>query len=319
MSNIKYQGHIENYLYQFYDRLKGKKILLAVSGGADSMALLAASRRPLVSLGIEFLAAYIHHGNATNDNFRNQSYLFVKDFCEKNKIIFTSNVEALDRVKFMIDSDESSLRNFRYDELKKISNREGCDVLATAHHQDDLLETRLIQLLRGTGVQGFISMENEREELIRPLLKVPKNDLINYLSQQKVNYLDDPSNLDLNFLRNFIRSEWLPSIEKKRSGSVAALSRSFDLIVDELRQNSSRYKNFSDRFLDRKSLFSLDKNEQGKVVASFLKLNGVLSFSQSQIEEVLKRLDTDQRSIRFNVAGFEWILEKDLVSLVAKE
>lgn len=307
-----YQGHLENFLYQFYRPFQNKKLAFAVSGGMDSVALLTASLRPLQSLNTDFQVFHIHHGKQINSvGFRNQAFEFVSAFCTKHNISFQSNVPSVDLAfNFEAGESESQMRDFRFQTFEKLMGQHQVDHVLLAHHREDLLETRLIQLLRGTGVEGFISMADiQDDKYLRPLLTVPRADLKKYLEQKKQNYLEDPSNQDIKYFRNFIRQRWLPEMESYRPGSVEALARSFEILSSKLNRASEPVLSEVTEAISREDFLHFSREEKREVLLKFLKRNGVSYFSSSQIDEVIKRLDTDQRRLTFTVSSVIWVLE----------
>jgi tRNA(Ile)-lysidine synthase len=210
-------------LDQFLDRhcTSASRLLVGLSGGLDSVVLLdlladAAPRR-----GIVLCAAHVHHGLSANaDQWA--------EFCEELCRGYAIPCHVL-RVSVARDSGlglESAARTARYDALLALD----CDALVLAHHRDDQAETLLLQLLRGAGLQGLAAMPEIRLEqgraLLRPLLDVPRNLLQAYANAKGLRWIEDESNLDLSFDRNFLRHHIFPELEQRFPASRTTLARS---------------------------------------------------------------------------------------------
>lgn len=307
--------------------LGGKKILVALSGGADSVALLQLLSRVHRQGEGAMAACYFHHGPGENASYRDQAQSFCQELCEENKITF-----------FKIQSQkaahsEAEYRELRHEALTQLMKEKNFDCLAFGHHRDDLLETRLLRLIRGTGGQGLPAMHVWSHHHFRPLLGNSKSELIQYLeaTAQKSKtplFVDDPSNQSLDPLRNWVRSEWLPMLEKRQSGAMGALARSLELISQDLQQQkvqsllaenesfkSQQSEIKPDHSLSRSFYLSLSSQDQGRLLAQYLLSLGKKDFSQSQIEEIKKRLDNPQRVITFKVAGCIWDINAEQIKV----
>ncbi|UOF02084.1 tRNA lysidine(34) synthetase TilS [Bdellovibrio reynosensis] len=283
--------------------LQEKKILVALSGGVDSVALL----RTLTKVHKKNLlgAAYFHHGEDSNKEYRDRAQIFCEKLCKKWGVPFFPLASAK-KLK-----SESQYREARYQAFKDLMQTEGFVVLATGHHREDLLETRLLRLIRGTGAQGLQAMHEYKAGIFRPLLEIAKSELKDYLRAEKVRSLEDPTNKDLDPLRNWVRLRWLPQLEKKQPGSSASLARSLETIALELEGSSQgdllqQNEDYKTHGLLRGFYLSLNPTEQKRLLAQYLFALGKRDFSQSQLEEIQKRLDKSQKVITFQVGKCNW-------------
>lgn len=223
---------------------------------------------------------------------------------------------------------EAQMRRHRWDLLKEHIRMHGSyDWVLLAHHADDLLETRLIRLLRGTGPQGLLAMKTlsvrEGVPVWRPFLPISGSLVKRYLVEQGCregeNWLDDPSNCDPSILRNRVRHELLPLVENLRSGGVGSLMRSLELLAasEAIEQapdaDGSRSKNHG---LERATLMNLSPLARRQVMSRWLKEQNVSDYSAAHIEEVLKRLDTRQKRLKFELCGRVWLVDTH-IQLVA--
>lgn len=194
-------------------------VLVAVSGGADSMALLRALcdiKRRSGGAG-EVLAAHVHHGiHAAAD----ADARWVAD--EMRDLHVRSTVRRVDvqgESAEQGDGLESAARSLRYAQLRAVAEAWGARFVATAHTADDQVETILHRILRGTGVRGLAGIPQKRRlgptaVLIRPLLDVTRQEVLEYLSEIGQAYREDPTNRDVSFTRNRVRRELLPLLRE---------------------------------------------------------------------------------------------------------
>lgn len=187
----------------------GQKVLVGVSGGVDSMALLNALMT-LETLALDIYVVHVHHGirGETADRDLN----FVKSFCEVNHLVFEEkrvDVPALS--KEWDTSIEDAGRRARYKIFSELTLKYAIDAVALAHHRDDVVETFLMNLFRGAGIDGLTSIDYVREpNIIRPLLDISKNEIYQYCRDRDIQFIQDESNEETAYLRNRIRLELLP-------------------------------------------------------------------------------------------------------------
>src|SRR5262249_291317 len=152
----------------------------------------------------------------------------------------------------------------------------------------DLFETRLIRLVRGTGLNGLPSMRTISGVKFRPLLGLWPEEMLGYAKQNDIRYLDDPSNLDFKYLRNWVRHQWLKELEQKRPGAVRAFARSLELIscsekaADSLKDQQLR----GNRALDRVKFSQMNQVEKKQLIADYLASSGAgRNYSTNKIQE----------------------------------
>ncbi|MGE9744425.1 tRNA lysidine(34) synthetase TilS [Bdellovibrio bacteriovorus] len=292
--------------------LQDKKILVALSGGTDSVALL----RSLTKVRKKNLlgACYFHHGEDSNQEYRKEAQEFCEKLCKKLEIEFYP-LRASQLAK-----SEAEYRELRYEALDRLKKEQGFELVATGHHRDDLLETRLIRLIRGTGAQGFAAMHVLRDGLFRPLLEISKKELKKYLREERLRSFEDPTNKALDPLRNWLREEWLKSLERRARGSTAALARSLETIAQEIENRPwgdllGQNEAYKTQGLRRSFYLTLSPFEQKRLLAQYLFSLGKRDFSQSHLEEIQKRLDKSQKVITFKVAGCQWEVNAEQIKV----
>ena len=235
---------IEEHLNSVYNHLfpENSKVIVALSGGVDSVVLLQTLKNSRPDLHI--IAAHCNH------NLREQSKEdedFCKRLCEDNDIHF--EVTDLDVVRFCSENKTGTeegariLRHRFFEELKWTHNT---DYLALGHHANDRAETIFFNLLRGTGLAGLSAMkraDNERG-IYRPLLGLQKNDILGVAKLQNWNWVEDHTNHESEYDRNWLRNVVFPLLGERRQGLVKILNRTaeqFDLINDFVELQAEKY------------------------------------------------------------------------------
>jgi tRNA(Ile)-lysidine synthase len=174
-------------------KLPAGKYILAVSGGVDSIVLLdLLSKLPET----EFVVAHFNH-DIRPDSAEDEA--LVKHAAEKYGLPFEAGHGRLSA-----KASEETARKARYEFLENVRRKYSADKIITAHHQDDLIETALINIIRGTGRRG-LSAISDNPDILRPLLGIPKRRIIDYAEKHRIDWRDDTTNLDTDYLRNYLR------------------------------------------------------------------------------------------------------------------
>jgi len=211
---------IESYIDRFRLLKAGDSVLLGVSGGADSLALLYFLYQHQSQYAIRIGVAHLHHGLRGLD--ADQDAVFIKQFCQVRKIPFYFKYQDVQKnAQIEKKSFEEAGRKARYDFFKKIMQEKKYNKLAVAHHRDDQTETILMRLIRGTGMQGIQGMHpfDKKRQIIRPFLGVYKKDILAYCQKNHLAYRTDLTNFETDTTRNVLRLEVIPQIEKINSGA----------------------------------------------------------------------------------------------------
>ncbi|MGH7234181.1 MAG: tRNA lysidine(34) synthetase TilS, partial [Candidatus Saccharimonadales bacterium] len=200
-------------------------------------------------------------------------------------------------------ASESVAREARYAFLKQARKQSNSIAIITAHHQDDRLETLIINLIRGTGRLGISSI-GETKEIKRPLLNISRAELKNYGVRHKLNWREDPSNNDQRYLRNYVRHNLLPKIsEQDKQHLVKLMNHQADL-NEQIDKLVPRLLNASDiNRLSLKTLNSLPFGESSELIATWLRLNNLAAFNRSTIERINVAAKTKAKGARIDVYG----------------
>lgn len=265
------------------------RLLLCVSGGADSMALL----HSCVSLERECVAVHCDFHLRGRESERDR--MFVQWVCRRLGVPL--HVEHFDVAAYVRShgvSVEMACRELRYALFERLRVDAGCSRIVVAHNADDDNETMLLNLFRGTGVRGLCGMDADNGRIVRPLLGMTRGEIEKYLHERNLRHITDSSNLTTDYLRNFIRLELLPSIESRWPGVRKALRRTRMNLNDARRLCDSAMAPASDRtFLSAEIL--RESAAPGMLVHRFLQGRGA---SDAQVREMA----------RCARAGAEWLL-----------
>lgn len=210
----------------------GERVLVAVSGGPDSVCLLSVLRDLSAELGVSLHIAHLDHlfrGRESADES-----LFVARLAEKMGIPAT--IERFDVPAFCLErglSSQAGAREARYGFLHRVAGTVGASRIATGHTAADQAETFLMRLLRGAGVAGLSAIPPVRENIIRPLIEVTREEVLEYLQSSGLEYVSDPSNTKPVYTRNRIRMEVLPVLKRFNPRIVETLASTAALLRDE--------------------------------------------------------------------------------------
>jgi len=199
----------KDHLEQHFTWLQGKNLLLAVSGGLDSMVLLHVmqSISPTISVA---------HANFSLRGLESDGdEIFVRTYCLQHQIpVFVKKFETKVFANEHKLSIQQAARQLRYEWFEELSEREGFDFVLTAHHLDDQLETFLIHLVRGTGLQGLTGIPVQQGNVLRPLLSFSRKQMEAYAQEHLISWREDSSNQETYYLRNKLRKSVVPLLKE---------------------------------------------------------------------------------------------------------
>ena len=271
---------------------KMKSMTVALSGGIDSVVLLHLLYALQKKYHFTLKASHVHHGLSKNAD------KWVK-FCEKlcTKLSVTLDVQYIQLPHKKSLGIEGEARRLRYEKLLKTKT----DLIVLAHHEDDQAETFLLQLIRGAGVKGLSSMAHfdATKKLWRPLLNQSKSDIESYAKQHKLKWIEDESNQNIDFDRNFLRSKVLPILKNRFNHIIKVISRSSahlaeaQNLLDDLAQIDLKKHlksiNYNHK-LQVKTLNKLSLTRAKNVLRYWLELNDQLMPSKDLLDELLRQV-----------------------------
>ena len=302
---------------------KIKSMTVALSGGIDSVVLLHLLHQLQKKHRFILNAMHVHHGLSQNAD------KWVK-FCEKlcMKLSVSLDVQYIQIPHKKLLGIEGEARRLRYEKLLKTKT----DLIVLAHHEDDQAETFLLQLIRGAGVKGLSSMAHfdAIKKLWRPLLNQSKSDIESYAKQHKLKWIEDESNQNNDFDRNFIRSKVLSILKNRFNHVIKAVSRSSAHLAEAqnllddlakldlksyLKSNDYKYK------LQVETLNKLSLSRAKNVLRYWLEMNGQLMPSKDLLGELLRQVLHAKKDAELKIElskAFEIRRYKDEIYLVKK-
>lgn len=277
----------------------GDKIILAVSGGVDSMVMLDLFQR----MEEEFVVAHcnFHLRGAESDG----EEAFLRDYCGEAGIeLDVKHFDTREYAALTGISVEMAARKLRYDWFFELLDQLSFRYVATAHHQDDLIETMLVNLSRGTGIRGLSGIRPKNGKIIRPLLTVNREQILAYAAEHHIRYKHDSSNDELLFQRNMVRHQIIPLFEeinqafRKNAVRTASILTETEQIylqkIDDVRQMVLEQQGMN-------GLFSIEKLRPLKPLNSILfELFYPFGFNAQQIREIMGAFDAEAGKIFFS-------------------
>ena len=278
--------------------LVDKKIVVALSGGVDSVVLLHFLNRHYPG---NIRAVHINHNLS---KYSKEWSSFCENLCKKDNIKFKS----IDIIIKNSSNIEENARKKRYLSLtSEILNNE---ILCTAHHQEDQAETLLLQLFRGSGVAGLAAMPEKKiingSQLYRPFLNISKTQILDYASKNKLNWVEDDSNQNVHFKRNLLRIEFIPklsgvfnSLTKNIARSAKHQAEALELMHDLAELDITNYVLIVKDRLQVIPLLELPKRRLVNVIRYFIDKQNFLLPSSKVLDEIISLLTAkaDAKSI----------------------
>lgn len=301
---------VENFIREKQLFTLEDRVLVAVSGGADSVALL----RVLLKLGYNCGAAHCNFHLRGVESDRDE--VFVKELCSRYHVPL--QVAHFDTTAYAAKQNislEMAARELRYQWFEQVRVQTGSRVIAVAHHEDDCVETLLLNLIRGTGINGLKGIRCRNGYVVRPLLQVSRKDILEYLARAAQEYVTDSTNLKDEYTRNKIRWNILPEMEKINP----SVQRSILATATRLSEVSVIYGQAIEEGKRRV------QDEKGILIAALIKepsphtllfeILYPLGFNSSQIDEISDSL-YGQAGRRFYSSG--WTVLKDRTHLLLR-
>jgi len=287
------------------------KILIALSGGADSVALL----RVLVYLGYSCEAAHCNFHLRGEESDRDE--LFVCKLCKEQNIPL--HVIDFDTNAYVAEhqvSIEMAARELRYNWFEELRKEVNADVVAVAHHRDDSVETLLLNLIRGTGINGLTGIRPKNNHVVRPMLSVSREDILVYLQDMKQDYVTDSTNLQDEYTRNKIRLNILPMMETINPSIKASLFTTASHLSDASLIYNRVIEDGKSRVLSQEGI-SIEKLLAEPSPRSLLfEILFPLGFNPAQIDDIF--LSLDRQSGRKFLSD-SWIIVRDRTHLLMKK
>lgn len=277
-----------------------KKYVVAVSGGVDSVVLLDLLYGQIDKPKENLVVAHFDHGIRENSA---EDRKFVEDLARGYGLEF-----YFEEGRLGADASEALAREKRYEFLNGVKKKTSATAIVTAHHSDDVLETVIINILRGTGRKGLSSLSS-RDEIIRPLLEFTKKDIIDYAQKNNLAWRDDETNLDEKYLRNYVRHNLITKLSEaqknellKISSESKAKNEEIDHLVAELFLKKGG--------ISRRLFAGLGHDLSSEIIAEWLRKEGV-NFDKKTIERVVVQLKTAKLGKRIEAGKHRYFAVED--------
>jgi tRNA(Ile)-lysidine synthase len=310
--------NFKNFIFQEKLFSGGESLVVGISGGADSVCLVELLLAVQEKFDLEIKLVHINYHLRGEESDRDEK--FVREFAEKRSL----ELEVVDYEELSASgkNNEELWRNFRYKVFEKIRKEQDAKWTVVGHHQDDQVETFLINLFRGAGVEGLKGMKvvSEKRKILRPLLSFSKVELKAFLESIDQEWREDKSNEDNIFLRNRIRNELIPEIEeryssnfKKRVGGVTKqLQDNLKIteIVTGVAYENVVIKKDNSWIIDVENFLSLDEEIKPLVFREVVKeakgdLKNISENNYREFEKIMKSKKGKRQEMKIQNLKFE--------------
>jgi tRNA(Ile)-lysidine synthase len=299
------------------------RVVVGVSGGADSVALASI----LKNLGYDIIIAHLNHSLRGKDSDGDE--IFIHNLAKQWGVPFVSQKINIPKK----DNLENRARMMRYDFLEEVRQSENAEFIAVAHHSDDQIETILMHMERGAGLRGISGMSLISGKIIRPLLTLDKQKLLDYLKKEKQDYRTDDSNFDINFKRNYFRQVVIPELSSGSKDFIKNLLHLSDNARAKISQIEKQAKSWISKNIRNNTstqlstgefkiseFLRLDEDTQSEVIFALVGHNDVYSKSVKEIKSLIKKGSTGKQKkisglifkIQYGTVAFNPITEKSV-------
>lgn len=293
---------------------KGDSIVSAVSGGSDSVFMLEMLLAIKDDYDLKIIVSHVNHGLRGAEAQRDED--FVKKLAEKNGLIY--EVEHIDMAGYAKEHSltcEEAGRKLRYLFFEEIKEKYKADKVAIAHNENDVAETTFLNIFRGTGLDGLESIPLRRDFYIRPILCFEKSEILDFLKENNIRYVDDSTNFTNDYKRNMIRNEIIPFIKKNFNENIvssmsrlASIAKENNLYLEDI--INDKYINIvKSNTIDREGFNELNHYEKTLVLRKFLRenLNYLNNISKDNIEDMINLISLDSGK-KYDIDGKHYLV-----------
>ena len=279
------------------------KVIIACSGGPDSMCLLNLLIKLKINKNLELIVAHVNHKlrSVSDDEAK-----MVEDYAKKNKVTF--ELQELDYQNAKFSEDDAHRKRYKF--FKSLIKKYKANYLVTAHHGDDLIETILMRIARGSNLNGYIGIkrvtQNEDYVTLRPLLSTTKDEIIKYNESENIPYVIDESNDSLKYTRNRYRKNVLPFL-KNEDEYIHLKYLKFSEELEEYDNFVNNYIKEKEFIVDNQIVINKITNESEfikrktiELIVKSIQLNDYFNISDKQMNELLKLIYNSNKSIDLN-------------------
>ncbi len=271
--------------------------VLAVSGGVDSMVLLNLLKQ---QPGVKLTIAHYDHGIRDDSADDRRLVQAAARFYGVPVVYHEGNLG--------VGASEASARQARYDFLQAVRKASNARAIITAHHQDDVLETAILNMLRGTSRRGLSSLQS-KTDIVRPMLHIPKADIVAYAQARDLIWREDSTNSDETYLRNYVRQRIIPRIDPDSRGKFMDIINRSQAINQELDAELINQLHFQPKTktLDKRWFAGLPHSVAREVMAMWLREHGLRNFDRRTLERLTVHAKTLAAGQNINVFQHHWL------------
>ena len=305
-----FKRNVEKFIDQKSLFERCDKVLVALSGGADSVALL----RVLHALGYQCECAHCNFHLRGEESNRDEA--FVQQLCQKFDIpLHVTHFDTTDYARTHRISIEMAARELRYQWFETLRQSIGASVIAVAHHRDDSVETFLLNLIRGTGINGLKGIAPKNGNVVRPLLQESRENILDYLQHLNQEYVTDSTNLQDEYMRNKIRLNLLPLMQELNPSISESIAATAERLADAALIYNKEREMAIQRVMKGEKVISisalLDETAPSSLLFELLHPYG---FNSSQIKDIYQSL-FGQSGRRFHSSQWEVLRDRDSLIL----
>lgn len=284
---------------------KGDRVLCALSGGADSVALLVILKKLSNELDFSLCAAHLNHGIRGSEADRDERYC--QKLCLEYDVPFVSErVDVPSEAKSSGEGIEECARRLRYDFLRRAAASFECNKICTAHHADDNIETVLMHIIRGCGLTGLAGISPVNGNIVRPLLTVRKTELTEALNEQNIEFVFDSTNSSLDSTRNYVRHKILPHIYEINPSADKAFYRMCEGVAQDIAYFDGAVSKL-DRGLSKKELAALPSAMLSRyVIKRYEELfdgESVPQLENKSLKLIVNSLKSASSTVKYDISG----------------
>lgn len=309
---------IEKKIAQYIDNERlfpiNARIIVALSGGADSVALL----RILHTLGYDCEAAHCNFHLRGTESDRDE--MFVRKLCKTMRtplhtIDFATEQYAIEK-KISI---EMAARELRYQWFAEIKEKTKANVIAVAHHQDDSVETVLLNLIRGTGINGLLGIRPKNGDIVRPLLCISRKEITDYLQNAGQEYMTDSTNLQDEYTRNKIRLNLLPLMQEINPLVKEHIIDTSNYLNDVNRIYNKGIEEGKQRVIEKGNIRIVPLLKEPSPEALLFEILYPLGFNAAQTKNILAMLEGQTGKQFMSKDGWRVVKDRELLLIDKKE
>lgn len=291
----------------------GSKVLVALSGGADSVALLVV----LMKLGYRCEAMHCNFHLRGEESNRDE--LFVTELCARHNVpLHTVHFDTTAYAKKQGISIEMAARELRYAAFEERRAKIGAEAIAVAHHRDDSAETLLLNLLRGTGIKGLCGIQPKNGYIVRPLLCVGRADIIDYLKWRNETFVTDSTNLTNDYTRNKIRLDIIPRLAEINPSVIESLAATANRLRETEQIYNKAIKEATSRVMSGNTINISALKKETAPQTLLHEILSPLGFNRTHVANISEAIESEGCR---EVTNREWriIKERDTLLIVPNE